>query len=196
MDCLKFVVYCVFLELIPYSLTYGSRPCLYRARTISRKGVVGYIRFKHTASVDRKAVFAVGYWGFAAKTRNHPGAGKKILTDIIVDLILPCSIVCSFLVELTVDRLRQTAEIFFLSGNPVIQLSAGTICIPELYTGASAGYAVCHDLLKLRYSGDSHCRGHFRADGTLLAAVFLIPLRVVMWTLGLSFLLGKVENFL
>lgn len=63
-----------------------------------------------------------------------------------------------------------------LCGNPVIQLSAGTICIPELYTGASAGYAVCHGLLKLRYSGDSHCRGHFRSRwNTACSCVFDSP---------------------
>ena len=44
--------------------------------------------------------------------------------------------------------------------------------------------------------GTPVAEGLFGAEGTLLAAVFLIPLRVVMWTLGLFFFTwesGKVS---
>lgn len=44
-----------------------------------------------------------------------PESGKALLTDLVIDLILPCSILSSFLVDLTAERLRQTAMIFGLS---------------------------------------------------------------------------------
>lgn len=125
-----------------------------------------------------------------------PEQGKKILTDIIVDLILPCSIVCSFLVELTVDRLRQTAEIFFLSVG--IQLFSYLLGL-FVYRSCTLEHqpvmqyaTICSNSGIL---GTPIAEGIFGADGTLLAAVFLIPLRVVMWTLGLSFFARKSGKF-
>ena len=49
-----------------------------------------------------------------------PPEGKKLLTDLVINLILPCSIISSFLVDLTTERLQQTGVIFLIS--IVIQL--------------------------------------------------------------------------
>ena len=121
-----------------------------------------------------------------------PEEGKKLLTDLIICLILPCSIVSSFLVELTVEKLRQTPVIFALSVG--IQLAS--------YWVGRIAYRPCEQCHQtvMQYAtvcsnsgilGTPIAEGIFGAEGTLLAAVFLIPLRVVMWTLGLSFFTRK-----
>lgn len=131
--------------------------------------------------------------GILLRRRNIiPEQGKKLLTDLVINLILPCSILNSFLVELTVERLRQTTEIFVLSvGIQMFSYLWGLLayrwCAPEHKTVMQ--YAtVCSNSGIL---GTPIAEGIFGAEGTLLAAVFLIPLRVVMWTLGLSFFTRK-----
>lgn len=123
-------------------------------------------------------------------------SGKALLTDLVIDLILPCSILSSFLVDLTAERLRQTAMIFGLSvGVQLVSYFFGLFayrrCAPEHQTVMQ--YAtVCSNSGIL---GTPIAEGIFGAEGTLLAAVFLIPLRVVMWTLGLSFFTRKSGRF-
>ena len=51
-----------------------------------------------------------------------PEEGKKLLTDLIINLILPCSIIISFLTEVTSERIRQTTVILVLSAG--IQLAS------------------------------------------------------------------------
>lgn len=113
--------------------------------------------------------------------------GKKLLTDLIIDLILPCSIVSSFLVELTAERLRQTVTIFLLSlGIQLASFLLGRVAYRRCGQGHQTVMqygTVCSNSGIL---GTPVAEGIFGAEGTLLAAVFLIPLRVVMWTLGLS----------
>lgn len=114
--------------------------------------------------------------------------GEKLLTDLIIDLILPCSIISSFRVELTANRLRQTVVIFSISvGIQLISYLWGRLayqrCAQDHQTVMQYG-TVCSNSGIL---GTPIAEGIFGAEGTLLAAVFLIPLRMVMWTLGLSF---------
>lgn len=97
---------------------------------------------------------------------------------------------------MTGQRLRQTVVIFFLSvGIQLFSYLWGLVgyrwCAPEHKTVMQ--YAtVCSNSGIL---GTPIAEGIFGAEGTLLAAVFLIPLRVVMWTLGLSFFTRKSGKF-
>lgn len=132
--------------------------------------------------------------GVILRKRNIiPEQGKALLTDLVINVILPCSILTSFFVEMTGQRLRQTVVIFFLSvGIQLFSYLWGLVgyrwCAPEHKTVMQ--YAtVCSNSGIL---GTPIAEGIFGAEGTLLAAVFLIPLRVVMWTLGLSFFTTKV----
>ena len=135
-----------------------------------------------------KLFILMGIGVFLRKRNIITETGKKLLTDLIIDLILPCSIISAFLVDLTQERLRQTGEIFFVS--LLVQLVSFLIgriiyrkCVSSHQTVMQ--YAtVCSNSGIL---GTPIAEGIFGIDGTLLAAVFLIPLRVVMWTLGLSF---------
>ena len=135
--------------------------------------------------------------GVILRKRNIiPEQGKALLTNLVINVILPCSILTSFFVEMTGQRLRQTVVIFFLSvGIQLFSYLWGLVgyrwCAPEHKTVMQ--YAtVCSNSGIL---GTPIAEGIFGAEGTLLAAVFLIPLRVVMWTLGLSFFTRKSGKF-
>lgn len=113
---------------------------------------------------------------------------QKGLTDLIVDLILPCSIIGAFSVEPRANLLKSAlftlvlstliqagcavlaAVLFRRSGDnrrPV--LSYGTICSNAGFLGTPVAESV------------------FGEEGVLLASIFLIPQRIFMWTLGVSY---------
>lgn len=122
--------------------------------------------------------------------------GKRQLTDLIIDLVLPCSIVASFLTDLTAEQIRQGLILFLLSiGIQIFSFLFGFAayrrCRKEHRTSMQYG-TVCSNSGIL---GTPIAEGLWGMEGTYLAAIFLIPLRVVMWTLGLSFFTGKMEAF-
>lgn len=139
-----------------------------------------------------KLFILMGIGIFLRKRNVITDEGKQVLTDLIIQLILPCSILGSFLVKLTPERLTQTRDIFLISlGIQLFSYLIGYVaycrCRPEHRTVMQ--YAtVCSNSGIL---GTPVAEGIFGTSGTLLTAVFLIPLRVVMWTLGLSFFTRK-----
>jgi len=113
---------------------------------------------------------------------------QKGLTDLIVDLILPCNIITAFSVEPRADLMRSALFTLLLStliqigcallaallfrrsaANRKPVLSYGTICSNAGFLGTPVAESV------------------FGEEGVLLASIFLIPQRVFMWTLGVSY---------
>lgn len=141
-------------------------------------------------------LFILMGFGYVLKKKNIiTNEWIPVLTDLILYVVLPCNILASFLTELTLKRLTQTVEMFFLSvgiqfvsyllghfvyrmcqENHRVVLQYGTICS----NAGILGIAIAEEL--------------FGAEGTFLSAVFSIPQRLVMWTLGLSLFTIKKEK--
>ena len=142
-----------------------------------------------------KLFILMGIGVILRKKNIIPEEGKKFITDLVINLILPCSIISSFLVELTGERLRQTGQIFLISLSiQLVSFLVGHIAYrkcPPAHRTVMQYATVCSNSGIL---GTPIAEGIFGAEGTLLAAVFLIPLRVVMWTLGLSFFTKEAEK--
>lgn len=83
---------------------------------------------------------------------------RKKLTDIVIDLILPCAIIKSFMMKLTPEIIRDT----------VIILKYATIV-------SNAGFM-----------GLSIVESIYGQTGLLYASIALIPQRIFMWSAGLS----------
>lgn len=116
------------------------------------------------------------------------GTFQRGLTDLIIHLVLPCSIVHSFEMALDQKILRQTGEILLVSA----ALQAGCILLATvLYRRQSPDrraplqYAtLCSNAAFL---GAPVVEGIFGSQGLLLSAVYLTPQRMAMWTVGLSY---------
>ena len=114
-------------------------------------------------------------------------AGRKSLSDLLINFILPCNIICSFQIDLTGGILASCGVMIAVSlGVQLFYLLSSR----ALYPGASPGRLAC-----LRYAtvcsnagflGIPIIGGVYGAMGTLLTSVLLIPQRVVMWSAGLS----------
>ena len=113
--------------------------------------------------------------------------GQKNLTDLVVNLILPCNIVESFMVEFSPDIAADFTEIFLIS----LLIQIGCVLLGHLlFRRTTEGRRKC-----LRYGticsnagfmGNPLAEGVFGSMGLTLASVYLIPQRVMMWSEGVT----------
>lgn len=110
------------------------------------------------------------------------------LTDLVIDLLLPCSTLVSFQVEFNETILHQSWEVLAIS--LVIQIGCWPLsallfhrCDPAQKPVLQYG-TLCSNAGVL---GTPVAEGIFGSQGVLLAAMYLIPQRIAMWSVGVSF---------
>ena len=116
--------------------------------------------------------------------------GQKLLTDLVMDVTLPASIIKSFQMELSRELLESCLEIFLVA----IAIQVGTFFLLSalLYRGISdekhrkvLQYAtICSNAGVL---GNPIAEGIFGSMGLLYASIYLIPQRTFMWSAGLTY---------
>lgn len=126
--------------------------------------------------------------GMFLRRRLLSEAFQKGLTDLIVDLILPCSILTAFGTEPREDLLRSV--LFTLVLSTIIQIGCALIAA-ALFRRSPANRrpvlsygTICSNA---GFLGTPVAESVFGPEGVLLASVFLIPQRAFMWTLGVSY---------
>ena len=77
--------------------------------------------------------------------------GKRVIADLVIFVTLPCSIIESFEVELSMDILKSSAQALSGCGR-----------------GKEEGPQIRDDGVQCRDSGKSGGGGHFRLDGAFL----------------------------
>ena len=114
-------------------------------------------------------------------------AGRKCLTDLLIDLILPCNIICSFRIELDGSILRATALVLLIAlGIQLACWGLGKLLYrfaPEPRRKVLQYATMCSNA---GFMGNPIVEGIYGAQGLLYASVYLIPLRFFMWSAGLS----------
>lgn len=112
---------------------------------------------------------------------------RKKLTDIVIDLILPCAIIKSFMMKLTPEIIRDTVVIFIVSF--IIQLSY-SVFNRIFYNRFDDSKAI---ILKYAtivsnagFMGLPIVESIYGQTGLLYASIALIPQRIFMWSAGLS----------
>lgn len=113
---------------------------------------------------------------------------KRVITELIINLLLPCSIVMAFYIEFSEEILRQGFMILVISAllqvfclilsktlfnnyshDQKVILQYGTIC-------SNAGFL-----------GNPIAEGVYGSLGLLYASIYLLPLRIITWSVGLSY---------
>lgn len=117
-----------------------------------------------------------------------PDSAKQVLTDLVIDLILPCNIISSFLIEFNMEILKGFAVVLIVAS----LIQSGCLIIantfykkePERRKKVLQYGTVCSNA---GFMGNPMAEGVFGAEGLLYASVFLIPQRIVMWSAGVSY---------
>lgn len=120
-----------------------------------------------------------------------PASARGALSDLVIDFVLPCSIIVSFLLEFN----RQIMIACFT----VLMVSA---CI-ELMTFFVGNYFYSrknkgrHTVLKYAtivsnagFLGNPIAQGLYGDIGLLYASIYLIPVRIFMWSAGIACFTG------
>lgn len=143
--------------------------------------------FETMVTLQLQLFIYVGVGFLLSKLGTITPAGRKSLSDLLINFVLPCNIICSFQMDLSAQLLSSCGVMLLIAGAvQLVYLAVSRILFP----GASSERTAC-----LRYAtvcsnagflGLPIIGGVFGAMGTLLTSVALIPQRIVMWSAGLS----------
>lgn len=126
--------------------------------------------------------------GIYARKRNFitPESRKK-LTALFINLILPCNIIVSFHIRLSAQVIASAGEI--------LAISFGVQMLSWLLSKLLYRRVAHNEQMVLRYGticsnsgfmGNPVVEGIYGMEGLLYASLFLIPVRIFMWSAGLS----------
>ena len=133
-------------------------------------------------------IFAMMALGFcASKLKLVSGKGKQDITNLVLYLILPANIITSFLIEFNGELLRDCVIVLIVS----VLLQAFTLFYGKLIfrkqpenRKKNLVYAtICPNA---GFLGNPVAEGIYGAPGMMLASIYMIPQRIMMWSAGLS----------
>ena len=117
--------------------------------------------------------------------------GKRCLTDLCVNIIIPCNIVKSCLIEFDISIMKACG--LLLAVGIVMQL----LCVflnRFLFDGFEEHQKkvlqYCTIVSNGGFLGNPVAEGVYGELGLLYASIFLIPMRVVMWSAGTSYFIS------
>ena len=121
--------------------------------------------------------------------------GQRSITDLVINVVLPCNIVTSFVQELPGSALRDCAMIFLIS------VGMETMCMiytKIAYRNVEAKKQKCltYGILvsNAGFLGNPVAEGVYGPMGLMLASVYLIPVRVIMWSKGIAIFSGESDR--
>lgn len=146
-----------------------------------------------TLQIEIFLLLGIGY--VLSKKGKLSRQTRSQLTDLVLTVVLPCSIIRSFEMEITEDLLVSAGMVLVLSF--AIQLLYA-LFNHFLYGNMEEGKKVCCKygamVSNAGFMGMPIAEAVFGAQGLLYASVFLIPQRIFMWSYGLSLFAGKGEE--
>lgn len=141
-------------------------------------------------------IFALIGIGFFTRRKGMVSReGQKNITDLIINIILPCNIVASFSSSLSDNVLYDFLLVFVIS-----------VCMEILSVlYANIAYRNTEEKMKkcLTYGifvsnagflGNPVAEGVFGSVGLMMASVYLIPVRVMMWSKGIAIFSGVSDR--
>lgn len=139
------------------------------------------------------AMIAIGF--LIVKLNVMDKTGEKALTDLVLSVVLPFNVFCSFLSE-SVENLA--ADCMW-----ILAISIGVQIVALLYTRFVFRTQDSKQQTNLSYAMISPNTGFFGSPiaeavfgpvGLMLTCIYLIPQRLVMWSVGLSMYTGISER--
>ena len=141
-------------------------------------------------------IFALIGIGFVTRRKGIVSReGQKSITDLVINVVLPCNIVTSFVQEMPDSALRDCVTIFLIS------VGAELLCMlyaRVAYKNVDENKKKCltYGILvsNAGFLGNPVAEGVFGSMGLMLASVYLIPVRVVMWSKGIAIFSGESDR--
>ena len=140
------------------------------------------------------SLIAIGI--ITAKTALINKQGAAALSELVINVLLPCNIVSSFINSEGKDVLLSLAMMLLVSS--AVQIASYLLGKYVFYrrTETEQKKVLCYCTLisNANFLGNPVVESIFGISGLLYASIFILPLRISMWTLGLGLFTGKKGN--
>ena len=142
------------------------------------------------------SLFAMIAVGFLVKRLGIVGRqGEKNITDLVLFVILPCNILNSFLTPLSREMAVDCLWVLGIS----IGIQALALVYARLAFRSQSRDRYCNLAYGMLCSnagflGNPRAEGGFGSVGLMLASIYLIPQRVMMWSEGLALYAGASDR--
>ena len=113
--------------------------------------------------------------------------GKTVLTDVVLYFFLPCNIINSFRIGFDISILRKFAVVLVVS---VLVQAVSYLLSKCLYNHKSTEVRrvmqYCTIVSNSGFLGLPIAEGIYGAEGMMYASIFIIPMRIMMWSAGIA----------
>lgn len=116
------------------------------------------------------------------------------LVNFLIDVVMPCNIIKSFMGELSDDIWNVFLTLILVScAVQILTFVLGQVLYGRLEPDTKACFKYATVATNAGFLGNPMAYLVFGDTGLLYASVFLIPQRVVMWSIGVSFFTGGIS---
>ncbi len=119
-------------------------------------------------------------------------AGKKCLTDLCIDIIIPCNIIKSCLIDYDPEILKSCGALLIVSVLlQVMCLILNKFLFNRYEERQKKVLQYCTIVSNGGFLGNPVAEGVYGELGLLYASIFLIPVRIIMWSAGTSYFVSE-----
>lgn len=121
------------------------------------------------------------------KAKIMSGEFRKALTDFIINFILPCNIIKSFIIEFDMQIMRDCFAILLVScATQVFSNLLGKLLFSRTEDGKRQPLLYITQVSNAGFLGSPIVESLYGAQGLLYASVYLVPQRIMMWSFGVT----------
>lgn len=141
-------------------------------------------------------IFLLVLVGFGVKRLGLIGPqGQKNMNDLVIYVILPCNILHAFMSSPVEGRLVYYLEVFAVSlGIQAFCVAYGRLVFRKEPEGRNKCLRYGTICSNAGFLGNPIVEGIYGAQGLVLASIYLIPQRIMMWTSGLAVFTGSANR--
>ncbi len=113
--------------------------------------------------------------------------GKAVLTDAVLFFFLPCNIINSFRMEFRMDILQKFAVVLGISILvQAVSYGLSKVLYNRKPMEVKRVMQYCTIVSNSGFLGLPIAEGIFGAEGMMYASIFIIPMRIMMWSAGIA----------
>lgn len=141
-------------------------------------------------------IFLLVAAGFLVKRMGLIGPeGQKNITDLVIYVILPCNILHAFMNSPVEENLMYYMEVLLISlGIQAFCVVYGKLMFRKEPEGRNKCLRYGIICSNAGFLGNPIAEGIYGPEGLVLASIYLIPQRIMMWTSGLAVFTGSTDR--
>lgn len=140
-------------------------------------------------------IFALVGIGYFVRKKFISREGQKCLTELVINIILPCNTLSAFVQDVPKSELYNCLWVFLLSaGIQVFCIIYGHLAYKNVEKDLQKCLAYGIIVSNAGFLGNPLAEGMFGQTGLMLASIYLTPVRIMMWSKGIALFEGTSDR--